>query len=66
MKPALSLQRLLRGALVLVLADLGAVVVSGGVSLLGPTEAPGFFQRVALAAVLVVADFPSLSTSTSI
>jgi hypothetical protein len=60
MKPAPTLsKRLVRAALVLALADLGAVVVSGGLSLFGPTEVSGFFLRVALVAFLLVADFVS-------
>jgi hypothetical protein len=58
MKPAPSLrQRLARGALVLALADLGAVVVSGGVSFLGEVEARGFALRVLVTAFLLAADF---------
>jgi hypothetical protein len=57
MKPATFRRRqLARAALLLALADLGAVVVSGGVSFLGPVEASGFALRVALVAVLLVID----------
>jgi hypothetical protein len=50
-------KRLTRAALFLVLFDLGAVVVSGGVSLLGPVAPAGFAFRVALAASLLALDF---------
>jgi hypothetical protein len=50
---------LARTALALVLADLGALVVSGGVSLLGPSGPGGFGLRVGLAAALLAADFAS-------
>ena len=60
MKPAPTLRkRLARAALILALADLAAVVVSGGVSVLGPVEGPGFGLRVVLVAVLLAADLAS-------
>jgi hypothetical protein len=52
-------QRFARAALVLALVDLVAVVVSGGVSVLGSVEASGFALRAALVAFLLAADFAS-------
>lgn len=49
--------RLLRLALALVLLDVAAIVVSGGVSLLGPVGFTGVVLRLVLAAALLVADF---------
>ncbi|HEY7698571.1 MAG TPA: hypothetical protein VIE88_09150, partial [Vicinamibacteria bacterium] len=55
MKPAPILrQRLARAALALAVADLTAVVVSGGVSLVGPVAAPGFALRVTAVALLLI------------
>jgi len=58
MKTTLA-KRLTRAALALVLLDLGAIVVSGGVSLLGPLAPSGFALRVGVALVLLALDFAS-------
>ncbi len=58
MTPSPTLRnRLVRAALLLAFADLAAVVVSGGVSILGPVEGPGFALRLGLVAVFLAADF---------
>ncbi|HEY7819070.1 MAG TPA: hypothetical protein VIG29_12675, partial [Vicinamibacteria bacterium] len=58
MKPASALtKRFARVALAVVLVDLAAIVISGGVSFLGPVGASGFFWRVVMAAVFLALDF---------
>jgi hypothetical protein len=52
-----SLARAIRLALALALADLAAVVISGGVSLIGPAGARGFALRLALVLPLLLGDF---------
>ncbi len=53
----LNLALAIRLALTLGLVDLAAVVISGGVSLLGPVGASGFALRFALVLFLLLADF---------
>jgi len=51
------LPRAIRIALGISLADLALVVMTGGVSILGPSDGPGFAWRLCVALTLVAADF---------
>lgn len=53
----LNLALAIRAALALGLVDLAAVVISGGVSLLGPAGASGFALRLALVLLVLLSDF---------